>query len=94
MPNEDPSDGELVRLSIDTGIDLTVLPAVATARELAPVLGITEASLAQDRYHRVGIPYVKFGRRVRYLRTDIARYLAAHRAQNRQEVVQGDATTN
>jgi hypothetical protein len=94
MPPQDVTGSELAQLFVDTGIDLTVLSAVATARELAPVRGITEASLAQDRYLRVGIPYVKFGRRVRYLRTDVARYLAAHRAESLQKVVQGDTTAN
>nr|WP_139813868.1 helix-turn-helix domain-containing protein [Mycobacterium simiae] len=69
---------------------MSVLPAVATARELAPLLGTTEASLAQDRYHRCGIPYVKYGRRVRYLRADVARYLAAHRTENLQEDGKGE----
>jgi hypothetical protein len=65
-----------------TGIDLSTLPAIATARELAPVMGTTEAALAQDRYRRGGIPYVKFRRRVRYLRADVARYLVANRSNN------------
>ena len=92
MPAEDLTDSELVRLASDTGIDMSVLPAVATARELAPLLGTTEASLAQDRYHRSGIPYVKIGRRVRYLRTDVARYLAAHRTENLHKVGNGEPT--
>jgi hypothetical protein len=69
----------LSQLFIDTGIDLTTLAAVVTPRELAPLMKTTEAALAQDRYRRGGIPYVKFGRRVRYLRADVARYLIAHR---------------
>jgi hypothetical protein len=80
MPIQDLTDSELSQLYIDTGIELSTLPAVATARELAPVLATTEAALAQDRYRQAGIPYVKFGRRVRYLRVDVARYLVTHRA--------------
>jgi hypothetical protein len=76
------TDKELSRLFIDTGIDLSTLPAIATARELAPVMGTTESALAQDRYRRRGIPYVKYESRVRYLRADVARYLAAHRSDN------------
>jgi hypothetical protein len=79
MPIQDLTDTELSRLFVDTGIDLSTLPAIATARELAPLMGTTEAALAQDRYRRGGIPYIKFGRRVRYLRADVARYLIAHR---------------
>jgi hypothetical protein len=79
MAIQDLTDTELSRLFIDTGIDLSTLPAIAKPRELAPVMGTTEAALAQDRYRRGGIPYVKFGRRVRYLRADVARYLLTHR---------------
>lgn len=79
MAVHDLANSELSRLFIDTGIDLEALPAVATPRELAPIMGTTEAALAQDRYRRGGIPYVKFGRRVRYLRADVARYLMTHR---------------
>jgi hypothetical protein len=82
MPIQDLTDIELASLFVDTGIDLSTLPAVATAREVAPVMGTTEATLAQDRYRRRGIPYVKFGARVRYLRADVARYLAANRSDN------------
>jgi hypothetical protein len=69
----------LNKLLIEVGIDLTALPPVATAEQLAPVVGSTVGSLANDRYRRVGIPYVKHGSRVRYLRADVARYLLANR---------------
>ena len=83
MAIQDLTDTELSRLFIDTGIDLSTLPAIATGRELAPVMGTTEAALAQDRYRRRGIPYTKWGARVRYLRADVARYLAANRSEAR-----------
>ena len=35
--------------------------------------------LANDRHLRRGLPYVKFGRCVFYLRSDVIAYLAAHR---------------
>lgn len=62
-----------------TGVDLSMLPPVMTTKDLAPALGITSEALAQDRYRGCGIPYVKLGRRVRYLRADVARYLVTHR---------------
>lgn len=77
MPN--PPDVTLAAVLADTGIDLSVLPAIATAEELAPVLRTTPGSLAQDRYRGTGVPYCKHGRRVRYLRADVARYLIANR---------------
>jgi hypothetical protein len=61
------------------GIDLSTLPAVMNTAQLASMLGMTPAALAQDRYRYGSIPYVKVGRRVRYLRADVARYLVTHR---------------
>ena len=79
MEVTDPNDVDLARLYAQTGVDLSMLGPVVTAEELAPVMRTTANALAQDRYRRAGIPYVKFGRRVRYLRDDVARYLAANR---------------
>jgi hypothetical protein len=55
------------------------LPPVAKAAQVAVVVQTTEAALAQDRYRRRGIPYVKIGGRVRYLREDVLGYLSANR---------------
>ena len=53
------------------------LPSLATAAQVAAVLQTTVDGLAQDRYRRRGLPFVKIGGRVRYWRVDIATYLAA-----------------
>src|SRR5262249_10098537 len=72
---------ELTKLYNDTGIDLSMLPTVMTAEELAPVIRTTVGALATDRYRKRGIPFVHYGlRRVRYLKVDVARYLAANRS--------------
>lgn len=55
------------------------LPPVATAPQVAKVMHITVDALAQDRYRGRGIPYVKIGGRVRYLRDDVLAYLTANR---------------
>ena len=55
------------------------LPPIATASQVARVVQTTTDALAQDRYRRRGIPYVKIGGRVRYLREDVLAYLAANR---------------
>jgi hypothetical protein len=55
------------------------LPPVATAPQVAAVVQTTVDALAQDRYRRRGIPFVKIGGRVRYLREDVIAYLAANR---------------
>jgi hypothetical protein len=60
-------------------IDLSALPEVMSTDQLALVLGMTPQALAQDRYRCGSIPYVKIGRRVRYLRADVTRYLVTHR---------------
>jgi hypothetical protein len=55
------------------------LPPIATGPQLATVLQTTVDALAQDRYRRRGVPFVKVGGRVRYLRADVLAYLAANR---------------
>lgn len=63
-----------------SAVPLADLPPVATARQVASLLGTTEASLAQDRYLGKGLPWTRVGRRVRYLRSDVLAFLAANRA--------------
>jgi hypothetical protein len=77
----DTTNAELSKLYVGTGIDLSTLPPIIRADELAPVLGTTVAALANERYRHVGIPFVKHGRRVRYLRADVARFLLANRTE-------------
>ena len=79
MTVKDLADAELRQLYADTGIDLSGLPPVIKPTELAPIIRSTVDSLAQDRYRGTGVPFIKLGRRVRYLRADVARYLTAHR---------------
>lgn len=55
------------------------LPEISTPKQLSGYTGITEASLAQDRYLGRGIPYTRIGKRIRYLRADVLAYLAANR---------------
>ena len=55
------------------------LPSVATAAQVAAVLQTTVDALAQDRYRRRGVPWVKVGGRVRYLRADVLNFLASNR---------------
>ena len=81
MVHAEPVESELAEVLRQTGIDLSVLPPVMTAAQLATVLGTTPSALAQTRYRGDDhvIPYVKYGRLVRYLRADVARYLVTHR---------------
>jgi hypothetical protein len=68
-------------MSMPDLLDLHELPAVATSKQLSKAIQASEASLAQDRYRGTGIPFVKIGGRVRYLRQDVLAYLAANRMQ-------------
>lgn len=63
----------------DRGNVLDDFPPVATAAQVARVVQTSVDALSQDRYRRRGIPYVKIGGRVRYLREDVLAYLAANR---------------
>jgi hypothetical protein len=62
-------------------LTLAELPEVATPADVARVFHTTENALSQDRYLGRGLPYVKIGRRVRYLRADVTAYLEASRTQ-------------
>ncbi len=81
MVHAEPVGSELAEVLRQTGIDLSALPPVMTTEQLATVLGTTPSALAQTRYRRDdhAIPWVKYGRLVRYLRADVARYLVTHR---------------
>jgi hypothetical protein len=62
-------------------LPIDVLPPVSTGRQVAAVIGTSEAALSQERYQHKGIPYTKIGRRVRYLRSDVIEFLANNRVE-------------
>ena len=55
------------------------IPRALSEVETAEVLGISVQTLRNHRHLRRGIPYVKLGRRVLYLDTDIRQHLASRR---------------
>jgi hypothetical protein len=55
------------------------LPDVATPKQTAKYVGSTVQALAQDRYLDRGLPYCRYGGRIRYLRQDVLDYLAENR---------------
>ncbi len=55
------------------------LPPLATAAQVAAVMQTTVEALAQDRYRRRGLPWIKVAGRVRYSRADVVAYLSANR---------------
>lgn len=44
-------------------------------KAVSEITGIPVKSLQQNRFHRKGLPYVKFGRLVRYDMQDVVAYL-------------------
>lgn len=56
-----------------------------TCKEVADYLSISEESLAQNRFHGDGIPYVKIGSRVRYRLSALMEYIEANSVENRGE---------
>lgn len=55
------------------------LPKLLTAKELAEILGVSQETLAQNRYLGQGVPYIKVGARIRYRLDDVIAYLEANR---------------
>jgi hypothetical protein len=49
------------------------------AKKVAQLFGTSQERLANDRHLGRGLPYVKFGRSIYYMRSDIIAYLAANR---------------
>ena len=60
-------------------IPVDELPLIATAPQVAKIVQTTVDALAQDRYRRRGLPYVKIAGRVRYLRADVLKFLDDNR---------------
>lgn len=48
-------------------------------KEVALALGISVYTLRQHRHKRIGLPYVKYGRSVRYSLEDIVRFMQLHK---------------
>ena len=67
----------VIKMSTD-GADL---PVMMTTAEVAEFIRASKASLDQDRYLQRGLPYVKIGRRIRYRREDVLKYLDANTSQ-------------
>lgn len=51
-------------------------------RAVSEMTGIPVKSLQQNRFHRKGLPYVKFGKLVRYDLQDVVSYLEARKVRH------------
>jgi hypothetical protein len=54
------------------------LPYLMTVGQVAELIQAKPDSLNQDRYLKRGLPYIRIGRRIRYRREDVLKYLAAN----------------
>lgn len=50
-----------------------------TEQEVSAQTGLSLSTLRAHRFKRIGIPYVKIGRSVRYRTNDLNAYLVEHR---------------
>ena len=68
-------------MSITPRIDaaLADIPAVLTPKQLGGLLEKSTDALAQERWLGKGIPFIKYGSRIYYLRSDVAAFFAANR---------------
>jgi len=55
----------------------TATPEYLDEKQTAIKVNMTRDSLRLDRHRGVGLPYVKFGHRIRYRVADVDAYLAA-----------------
>lgn len=57
---------------------MTTVPVLLTEAQVSEMTGLPVASLKTERCRGLGMPYVKFGRRVRYRTDDVTAYINAH----------------
>jgi len=50
-----------------------------TTKETSELTGIAVSTLEHNRFNRVGIPYIKIGKSIRYKHDDIVKYIEEHR---------------
>jgi hypothetical protein len=58
---------------------LADVPAVLTPKQLGELLDKSTDALCQERWLGKGIPFIKYGGRIYYLRSDVTAFFAANR---------------
>jgi predicted DNA-binding transcriptional regulator AlpA len=66
--------GAFVRLEV-------LMQDVISEKQAAEITGLKVSTLRKHRHFGTGIPYIKLGRTVRYLRSDISRHLESCRVE-------------
>lgn len=67
--------------NISTATTVT-LPALLTQKEVADYLRISHKTLERDRWLGMGLPYLKFGRTVRYRASDLLDFVNEYTTMN------------
>jgi Helix-turn-helix domain len=63
-----------------------------TERELSEMFGVSNQKLRSDRRRKLGIPYVRIGlRTIRYLRTDVERFVTENKTDCRRGSYEPDS---
>jgi len=60
-------------------LTLSDFPEVLTPLQVGSLFGKTEQQMAHERYKGLGPPFVKYGNKVFYLRSDVIEFLTANR---------------
>ena len=68
------------RLDLINEYEIAPDSALFSQETVAAILDCSLATLERDRWIGKGIPFIKFGRMVRYRKTDIRMWLAQHHA--------------
>lgn len=63
---------------MSTDLATDALPVLLTEAQVSEATGLPAASLKAERTRGTGLPYVKFGRRVRYRADDVTAYIDAN----------------
>ena len=59
--------------------DTDTMPALLWSEQYtAELTGLTKQSLRADRHRGIGLPYVKFGNRIRYRADHVLAFIAEH----------------
>ena len=80
------TDRDLKDVVRQTSITLADLPPIMDSRQVAVLRGISVDALDQRRhdYPEKAIPFIRFGRLIRYLKADVISYLVTNRTDGGQ----------
>jgi len=67
-------------------MDLDSLPEFITTKQLGRIINIPEETLTHHRKKGISIPFVKFGKAVRYRKSDVLAYVQANTFQQTPSV--------